>query len=285
MVQMAKNRDDFSQRVKLEVALRAGMRCSNPGCRCPTAGPKKQPSGSVSIGVAAHIAAAAPGGPRYQQLMSRAERVSSSNAIWLCQVCAARIDRDVSAYDIAFLNGWKDLAESSAQSELGSQYPSSFDDRSIVYFMSMCLDRPAFNDLFHRERSTEEFDRALEDTITAFNTGALRSRDGVVLQTHMGKSYLKNPLLRSQIDAFVQILRAIRSRYLIARESGEITEQTRRDGRKFYMVHSAELADWFDNTRLEALRLFKKSADLVSIPFTVTTLEISIARNTSGHSH
>ncbi len=38
----------------------------------------------------------------------------------------------------------------------------------------------------------EAFDRAIEDTITALNTGCLRARDGTVLQQAKGKSYVAN---------------------------------------------------------------------------------------------
>ena len=46
----------------------------------------------------------------------------------------------------------------------------------------------------------EAFDRAIEDTITAINTGCLRSRDGAVLCQSKGKSYLENPEWRQRMD-------------------------------------------------------------------------------------
>src|SRR4051812_16178668 len=42
-----------------------GFRCSNPACRKPTSGPLEDPAKAINIGVAAHITAAAPDGPRY----------------------------------------------------------------------------------------------------------------------------------------------------------------------------------------------------------------------------
>ena len=53
-------RDDFPAPVKRLLAERAGYRCSNPDCRRLTIGPASIPIGSVSIGEAAHITAAAP---------------------------------------------------------------------------------------------------------------------------------------------------------------------------------------------------------------------------------
>jgi putative transposase len=67
-------RDDFTQAVKEQLAKRAGARCSNPQCRRPTSGPQSQPTGAVNIGVAAHISAAAPQGPRYDPKLTAEER-------------------------------------------------------------------------------------------------------------------------------------------------------------------------------------------------------------------
>ena len=76
--------DDFSEPVKRNLALRAGGLCSNPECRASTSGPQDDPAKAVNVGVAAHITAASPGGPRYDANLAPEERSSSSNGIWLC---------------------------------------------------------------------------------------------------------------------------------------------------------------------------------------------------------
>lgn len=111
-------RDDFKEPVKDVLAKRAGMRCSNPNCRQLTSGPRKRKDKSVNIGVAAHIHAASPGGPRYNSKMSRAERISINNAIWLCQNCSKLIDNDADRYTPTVLVEWKGDAETSAVEEL-----------------------------------------------------------------------------------------------------------------------------------------------------------------------
>jgi hypothetical protein len=58
-------RDDFPDEVKRTLANRAALICSNPDCGASTAGPREDPSKALNIGVAAHITAASPGGPRY----------------------------------------------------------------------------------------------------------------------------------------------------------------------------------------------------------------------------
>lgn len=59
------NRDDFSEKTKLAVALRASYRCSFEGCNRSTVGPSDESNASLdNIGKAAHISAAAPEGRR-----------------------------------------------------------------------------------------------------------------------------------------------------------------------------------------------------------------------------
>ena len=55
-------RDNFSQQIVDILAKRVGIRCSNPGCRKLTTGPRSDSAKIINIGVAAHMTAAAPGG-------------------------------------------------------------------------------------------------------------------------------------------------------------------------------------------------------------------------------
>lgn len=107
-------RDEFTIGIKEELAKRVGYLCSNPGCRQSTSGPQSTPVGTVNIGVAAHITAASPGGPRYDDSLSSEERGSSDNGIWLCQICAKLVDSDQSRYTVDKLREWKSDAEGAA---------------------------------------------------------------------------------------------------------------------------------------------------------------------------
>lgn len=90
-----RNRDDFTEATKRTLALRANYRCSYPGCGKPTSGPSDESPGThVSIGVAAHIHAAAPGGPRYAPEMPSEARAAVTNGVWLCQSHSRLIDAD-----------------------------------------------------------------------------------------------------------------------------------------------------------------------------------------------
>jgi hypothetical protein len=112
------NRDEFRKSDADILAKRVGGRCSNPGCRKSTTGPKDDPSRAVNIGVAAHITAAALGGPRFDPSLSSDERKSVENGVWLCQNCAKLVDNDPSRYTVATLRSWKNRAEENARLEL-----------------------------------------------------------------------------------------------------------------------------------------------------------------------
>ena len=109
---MAKsNRDDFSEKTKTIIAKRAGWLCSFPTCRVHTVGATSDDQGVINIGTAAHICAAAPGGPRYDEEMSFEERSSAQNGIWMCRDHGKAIDSTDSEFSVERLRDWKRNAE------------------------------------------------------------------------------------------------------------------------------------------------------------------------------
>ena len=110
-------RDDFTEKVKQILQNRVGNRCSNPDCRVLTSGPNAHPEKATKTGVAAHITAASPGGPRYNPSLSKEQRKSALNGIWLCRRCADFIDSDYINYPVEILEKWKDDAEREADDE------------------------------------------------------------------------------------------------------------------------------------------------------------------------
>ena len=92
--------------------MRAGNpRSCNPLCRRPTSAPHVEPDKYNLLGEAAHITGARPDGPRYDPVLSRAERRSISNGIWLCRPCARIIDTDKERFPPSLLRFWKQDAE------------------------------------------------------------------------------------------------------------------------------------------------------------------------------
>jgi hypothetical protein len=113
------SRDDFNAPVKRQLAARVAHKCSNPRCRASTSGPQLDEAGSVNLGVAAHITAASPNGPRFDSSLTHEERCGAENGIWLCQNCAKLIDSDVKRFTARALWDWKEQAESTASDEMG----------------------------------------------------------------------------------------------------------------------------------------------------------------------
>ncbi len=114
-------RDDFPMTVQRILAQRAAGLCANPDCQIQTSGPHDDSSRAVNIGVAAHITAAAPGGPRFDPTLTADARASGENGIWLCQNCAKLVDNDVVSFPTALLRQWKAQAEQFAQEHLGER--------------------------------------------------------------------------------------------------------------------------------------------------------------------
>jgi hypothetical protein len=102
---MTGDRDEFPAATKLALALRAAHRCSL--CKTLTVRPHSNIGKAVITGVAAHICAAAMGGPRFDIKQSPGERRAPANGIWVCHDCSDLIDKDPAAYPIELLRAKK----------------------------------------------------------------------------------------------------------------------------------------------------------------------------------
>jgi len=108
-------RDNFPPDIVEKLAKRVGMLCSNGDCRKPTCGPQDTPTGAINVGVASHITAASPGGPRYNPELTNEMRRGIENGIWLCQTCSKLIDSDQTRFTVSELQRWKREAEDRAK--------------------------------------------------------------------------------------------------------------------------------------------------------------------------
>src|SRR5262249_19599238 len=121
----------FRELVRRRVAMRASYLCSNPQCGANTVGPGRgAPDAVVNVGIAAHITAAAPGGPRYDDTLTAEQRSHITNAIWLCATCSHLIDADAARFDVAMLHDWKRLHEEQMGHTLLGRY-AAFDAEQI----------------------------------------------------------------------------------------------------------------------------------------------------------
>lgn len=100
-------RDDFSDTTKIELLVRAANLCSR--CRVFTIGSTDAGDRKNSIGVAAHICAAAsgPGAKRYDASQTRAQRRHFDNGIWMCYSCSKLIDNEETLHTVAHLKEMK----------------------------------------------------------------------------------------------------------------------------------------------------------------------------------
>lgn len=138
---MKNRRDEFPEPVKKILEQRVNSICSNPNCKRGTKGPRTDGK-VVNNGVAAHICAAAPNGPRYDKNMTSEQRMSQENGIWLCQSCSTIIDRDKDLYTVDLLRSWKSEAEERARKGLVQPiYESTFlKDNSEIQFDNRIVD-------------------------------------------------------------------------------------------------------------------------------------------------
>lgn len=88
-------------------------------------GPTREADGIVNLGVAAHITAASPKGPRFDKRLTPRQRKSFDNGIWLCETCGKAVDADESVHTVHQLHLWKMRAEEEARARLGVTRASS----------------------------------------------------------------------------------------------------------------------------------------------------------------
>lgn len=112
-------RDDFSETTKYELCVRAANLCSR--CRVFTIGSTDAGDRKNSIGVAAHICAAAsgPGAKRWDATQTRAERKHFDNGIWMCYSCSKLIDNEEVFHTVAHLKQMKSVHQSYVSSLVG----------------------------------------------------------------------------------------------------------------------------------------------------------------------
>jgi len=120
---MTKGRDDFDKPIVDALAKRAAYICSNPDCMTLTIAPSSEDVLKfIYIGKAAHIAAAAEGGARFDSTMSSDERKSISNGIFLCSNCADMIDKNKGIdFPVELLQKWKSTHESWVSNNLNKK--------------------------------------------------------------------------------------------------------------------------------------------------------------------
>ena len=171
-------RDDFTRQTMAEIAKRVGYRCSNPECRRATVGANAAQDGVVTIGVAAHICAASPGGPRYNAAQSQEARRGKDNGIWLCQNCGRLVDADPSKFTVELLTGWKSTSQERAFRELVTPDVSIMGEEaarveSIVAADNKVVANSSFQSVFEKVNAAASADLAGHKRAPMWSEGSI----------------------------------------------------------------------------------------------------------------
>lgn len=126
---MNKKRDDFSPETKRKIGYRSGFRCCFPNCNRLLIEKSDNSQGYNNLGEYCHITAAAPGGPRYDESLSKEERESYDNGLLMCRNHANIIDKNEAKYPVSLLKQWKKEQEERIEKECESE--DIFDRTSV----------------------------------------------------------------------------------------------------------------------------------------------------------
>ena len=210
------SRDNFSKKDIEILRTRVANRCSNPNCRVVTTGPNDNQNKATILGDAAHICAASPGGPRYDPNMTTKERKSIKNGIWLCKVCARRIDVDHRTYSKELLHQWKELAEKKTNEEVNHPLFNQAEVNQQVVTLLTGSPTTAIHNLVHNAISAEI--KALEAKDPRLKEGlcySIRPKEKVILDFNFLNK--NSPIIKEKYNAFIR-----HGRDLII-DSGEIS--------------------------------------------------------------
>ena len=125
-------RDDFSDMTKIELLVRAANLCSR--CHVFTVASTDAGDKKNSIGVAAHICAAAsgPGAKRYDASQTKVQRRHFDNGIWLCYSCSKLIDNEETFHTVAHLKEMKARHQVYASGWVGVVPMAPFEAKSEI---------------------------------------------------------------------------------------------------------------------------------------------------------
>jgi len=163
-------RDDFLTKTVQRLRDSAGNVCSFPGCYVHTHGAKTSGDGALSIGVACHIKAAAPGGPRYYANQTKDERRHIDNGIWMCQTHSRLVDADDSSYSVEMLVEWKQKAEKRSNSLINRKSFTEGDVKAAVEEGTISVVQRLMN------MSTAPVETPIDEMMTGYET-ALEALD------------------------------------------------------------------------------------------------------------
>lgn len=136
------SRDNFTSATKSALARNVHFRCVYQGC--PNVTHASTPhGGNVNVGQAAHVSAAAAGGPRFDEELTPEQRRAYENGAWLCALHAKLVDDDPKTFPRETIQLWQRKMEASARDAIyGSPMNANFDFseicRKLELFLKAC---------------------------------------------------------------------------------------------------------------------------------------------------
>ena len=95
-------------------------------------------------------------------------------------------------------------------------------DADVLQLMAAVFDRPAFRTPFQQESSLPAFQKAIEDTIGALNTGLWRTREGIEIRRIPSIHHLKNQRIQTVMGRVVRQVDQLRRIFVTRLKEGEI---------------------------------------------------------------
>src|SRR5262249_38666094 len=95
-------------------------------------------------------------------------------------------------------------------------------DQDILHQMAAALDRPAFHTRFRDECSLPAFRQAIEDTISALNTGIWKTRDGAEIRRIPSLHHLRDSTIKAHVTRTSRLLDELHKAFVAGLRSGTV---------------------------------------------------------------
>jgi hypothetical protein len=132
-------------------------------------------------------------------------------------------------------------------------------DNDMLTIIAAVFDRPAFRTPFHEESSIPAFQQAIEDTISALNTGIWRTPDGSEIRHIPSLHHLRDPQAKAKVAQAVQLVDNLRRQFVSGLRDGKIKHCACGNADCPVFMLNTDIASEFDHIRSRALDAFRSA--------------------------
>lgn len=130
-------------------------------------------------------------------------------------------------------------------------------DQEALAQMAAVFDRPAFRTPFGEESSLPAFQKAIEDTIAALNTGIWRTRGGEPIRRIPSLHHLRDPGVKANVARATQLVDKLRRTFVSGLRNKSIRPCGCGDPDCPTFMINREVCAQLDDIRSEALAAFR----------------------------